>query len=187
MNMIVNGYNETIQLSQSLQTLQPEASPENKALNQKCVQHFNNLLLSNLPNRLSKEGSCFNLLKRPNQFELTIQRYDHYTNNYCNKSVTISVHCPEKPSHQYLCVGTEEIFQNFPADFYVGYWPPTLELQSFEPQPQGFAMRDQFDYNDKVGKWVRNIERKNLDTNIRQLFDLNYLWQKSQPETISYV
>ena len=192
MNMIVNGYNfEPIQLSQSLQTLQSEASPENKALNQKCVQHFDNLLLS-------KEGSCFNLLKRPelkhpNQFELTIQHYDHYTNNYCNKSVTISVHCPEKPSHQYLCVGTQEIFWKFPANFYVGYWPPTLELQSFEPQPQGFAMRDQFDCNNKVGKWVWNIERKNLDTNIGQLFDLNYLWQKSQPErdsqpeTISYV
>ena len=200
MNMIVNGYNpETIQPSQSLQPLQPEASPENKARVQKCVQHFHNLLLPNLPsNQLSKEGISFTLLKRPelkppNKFELTIQRYDHYTNNYCDKTIIIPIHCPEKSTHQYLCVGTQEIFWKFPADFYVGYWPSTLELKSFEPQPQGFAMRDQFDHNNKVGPWVWNIERKNLDTNIGQLFDLNYLWNnsqpknKSQPKTISYV
>lgn len=185
--MIVDGYNfDPIQLPQSLQTLQPEASvgasPENIEQNQKCVKHFHNLL-PNPPHQIFINGCVFFRLSNikliyANQFELLIERQDN-PNYYHYKTIIISIYCREKPTNQYLCAGTEKVFKDFPADFYVSYCPSTLT-------PQGFAMRNQLDLNHNVrhrykpGKQIWNTELENLDTNINKLFDLHYLWHNSQ-------
>lgn len=183
MNIIVNVNFEPPQLSQPIQTLQPEASlgasPENIARTQKRVQHYHNLLLSNLPSyQLSNGGVYFRSSNigpiHPNQFKLTIECQDHAT-HYYYKYIIISIHCPSAESCRWLPPIEIETYKTDPADIYLCYFP-------FKLEPQGFALRDQLFQTLKINRYkpLYSIEREKLNTNTDQLFDLHYLWHNSQ-------
>ena len=171
--MIASGHNhQTLQPPlQNIGQTQPkqQASPEDKKRNQICVQNWH----EQLSNKNIFHGIEVN--------RLIIRISDNTTNIY--KSI-ISVHCPSQPTHKWLLV-SRETFEKRHADIYLGYDPSTL-------QPEGFAMRNQLfltcEVLDKSGAPLYGITRKELDPNIDQLFDLNYLLKNSQLEPpISYV
>ena len=155
---------------QNIKQTQPkqQASPENIERTKKCVQNFQ-YQLSNISNK--------NITVEFNRLIIPI----HYNNINDYKSI-ISVHCPSLQTHKWLLVD-KETFEKRHADIYLGYDPSTL-------QPEGFAMRNHLfltELLDKSGARLYGITRKKLDRNIGKLFDLNYLFQNSQLELISYV
>ena len=176
--MIANEHNhQTLQSLQNIEQTQPkqQASPEDIERNKICVQDWQN--------QLSNKKILHNV-----ETNRLIIRIQHNTNIY--KSI-ISIYCPSPgrykiPNHHYepqwLYVN-RETFKKYHTDIYLSYNPFTL-------QPEGFALRGQLfltqpPHKPDVG--IYGIKREALDPNIDKLFDLNYLFKNSQPESIHYV
>ncbi len=165
---------------QPLQNIKPtqpkqQASPEDIKRNQFCVQDC------------QKQYSNKEIRVHSVETNRLIIRIQDNTNIY--KSI-ISVYCAslflkrKKPHYEPQWVYVDkETYEKYHADIYLSYDPFTF-------QPEGFAMRGQLFLTEPFGRpgvWVYGIMRAELDRNIDQLFDLNYLLQNSQLESISYV
>ena len=161
---------------QPLQNIKPtqpkqQASPEDIERTKICVQNWHDQL---------SNKKIFHDIEAN---RLIIRIRDNTNNIY--KS-TISVYCAslslkrKKPNYEPQWVYVDkEIYEKYHADIYLSCDPFTL-------QPEGFAMRDQLLLTKPSGKpdvCVYGIMRAELDRNIDQLFDLNYLLKNSQLES----
>lgn len=175
--MIANGYNhQTIQPQppqppQNIEQpqLKQQVPPEDIERNQSCVQDWHKKLKNKkIFHDIEVNRSIIRILDNTNIYKSIISVY-------C-ASLSLRRKIPNyEPQWVYI---DKETYEKYHADIYLSYDPSKL-------QPEGFAMRGQLFLTSPRGKpdvRVYGIMRAELDSNIDQLFNLNYLLKNSQLE-----